>query len=360
MAPTTSPIGSTISASAVSQVSTRFGETNETILTFVTTIYLLGYTFGPIVIAPLSEIYGRAIMYKIFIWVFLIFNVACAVPPNVGALVVFRLFAGIAGSCPVTLGTGSIADTIPSEKRAGAMGAYVVGAVLGPSIGPIIGGYLVPAAGWRWAFWFMAIVTAPLAITVTLLMPESYPFVLLKRKAARLRKETGNTALRSKLDTGKTPSQLFAFSIFRPLKMLLLPIVFLFSLYAAVVYSYLYLCFTTFTRVFGSQYGFGTGASGLATLGIGVGSIFGVFLCGGVSDKLSTYLTKRYGGETKPEYRLPTIIIGGFVVPIGLFIYAWTAEYQVRWIVPIIGTGFLGMGMILTYVSDSGGLACSP
>ncbi|KAM5429352.1 hypothetical protein McanMca71_002963 [Microsporum canis] len=348
-----SPIGSTISSAAAADIKMYFNAGSETLLTFATTIYLLGYAFGPVMIAPLSEMYGRAILYKVCIVLFLIFSVTCAVANNLSALIVFRLLAGIAGSCPVTLGTGSIADMVAQEKRAGAMAAYIIGAVLGPSIGPIVGGYLTPTAGWRWAFWLMAIATAPIAIMVVLFMQESYPFVLVKHKTERLRKETGNMKLRSALDTGKTPSQLFAFSILRPLKMLLLPIVFSLSLYAAIVYSYLYLCFTTFPQVFGEQYGFGSGPSGLATLGIGIGSIFGVFFCGAVSDKLSAYLTKKHGGKTKPEYRLPTIVIGGIFVPTGLFWYAWTSENKLHWIVPIIGTGFLGGGMVITYMAST-------
>ncbi|RYP05067.1 hypothetical protein DL765_009962 [Monosporascus sp. GIB2] len=180
----------------------------------------------------------------------------------------------------------------------------------------------------------MAIATAPLAVVVILFVHESYPFVVLERKTERLRRQTGNMHLRSALDTGMTPRELFAFSILRPLKMLLLPIVFLLSLYAAVVYSYLYLCFTTFPAVFGGQYSFGSGEADLATLGMGVGSI-------------------KNGGYTKPEYRLPTMVIGGLVMPIGLFIYGWTAEYKTHWIVPIIGTGYLGCGMIITYMSST-------
>lgn len=340
-----------MSAAAAEDIMRHFNSTSDTLAVFVTTIYLLGWVCGPIVIAPLSEMYGRAILHKVCIVLFLIFNVACAVANSLGSLIAFRFLAGIASSCPVTLGTGSIADMVPQEKRAGVMGAYVIGAVLGPSIGPIAGGYLAPALGWRWVFWIIAIVGSPLAIVVVLFMRESYPFVLLQRRTVRLHRETGNLKLRSALDTGKTARALFRFSIFRPLKMLLLPIVFLLSLYTATVYSYLYLCFTTFPRVFGIQYGFGSGLSGLATLGLGVGSILGVLFCSSVSDKLSAYLAQKHGSEVKAEYRLPIIIVGGFCVPIGLFWYGWTAEQKLHWILPIIGTGFIGAGMIITYVS---------
>jgi MFS family permease len=231
------------------------------------------------------------------------------------------------------------------------MSAYVLGGVLGPCIGPICGGYLTPAAGWRWVFWFMAIISAPVALVTLFFARESYPYVLLKHKTARLRRETGNEALRSALDLGLAPKALFLRSISRPLRMLTSPVVFALSLYVAVVYSYLYLCFTTFPRVFGDQYGFDSRASGLATLGLAIGSILGIALCAAVIDRLSAMLARRHGGDLQPEYRLPTMALGGLLVPIGLFWYGWSAEAQTHWIVPIIGTGFIAGGMMMTYVS---------
>ncbi|KAH6870108.1 major facilitator superfamily domain-containing protein [Alternaria rosae] len=348
-----SPIGSTISAAATLDILENFNSTNQTVGTLVTTIFLIGYTFGPIVIAPLSELYGRAILYKVCIFFFVVFNVACAVSDSLRSLVTYRFLAGVMGSCPVTLSTGSIADMVIAEKRAGAMGAYIIGAVLGPAIGPVIGGYLTPAAGWRWTFWTMAIASGVMTVVSILFVHESYPYVLLERKAQRLRKETGNLRLRSTLDTGRMPSSLFVFSITRPLKMLLSPIVFLLSLYAAIVYSYLYLCFTTFEIVFYGQYGFSSGEAGLATLGIGIGSVLGCVVCGIAANAVSKYLTGKHGGDPKPEYRLPPMILGGLCTPIGLFWYGWSAQARLHWIVPILGTVFIGMGMVFTYMPSA-------
>ncbi len=348
------PIGSTISSAAAPDILSHFQSSNQTVGALITTIYLLGYACGPMAIAPLSELYGRALLYKVCIVWFTVFHVACALSPNLGALVVFRFLAGIGGSCPVTLGTGSIADIVPAEKRAGALAAYVIGSIAGPSVGPIIGGYLTPAAGWRWDFWLMAIVSGAVAILVIPTMPETYAYVVLDRQTRRRNKTAVNGQVyRSKLDSGRTPREHFAFSIGRPLKMLCVPVVFLQSLYAAVVYSYLYLCFTTFPAVFGDQYGFGSGASGLVTLGFGVGSTLGVIFCGGVSKKLVAYLAKKKGTGPKPEYLLPTLIVGGVLLPIGLFWYGWSAEARTHWIVPILGTAFLGGGVIITYMAST-------
>lgn len=183
-------------------------------------------------------------------------------------------------------------------------------------------------------------------------MHETYAYVILQRKTKRLRKDTRNPHLRSIRETGKDPKELFKSSIMRPIKLLFLsPIVFLMSLYMATIYGYLYLLFTTFPRVFRIQYGFSNGSVGLTYLGAGIGAFFGLFFCGAVSDRLVAALTKRNGGIAKPEYRLPVMFIGALLVPLGLFLYGWTADKKVHWIVPIIGTWFLGAGMFGIYVS---------
>lgn len=114
-----------------------FHSKNETIGAFVTSVYILGYAFGPLVIAPLSELYGRAMVYSVCNFIFLIFSIACALANNLSALIVFRLFAGIAASCPITLGAGTIADMMPLEKRGRAMAFLIMGPLIGPAIGPL-------------------------------------------------------------------------------------------------------------------------------------------------------------------------------------------------------------------------------
>jgi hypothetical protein len=192
---------------------------------------------------------------------------------------------------------------------------------------------------------------AVLIVTVTF-MRETYAYVILEKKTNAMRKKTGNVHLRSVLDTGRDPKELLKFSIIRPLKMLALsPIVFIMSLYQAAIYGYMYLLFTTFPRVFQGPYGFSSGGIGLTYLGSGIGCLLGLLMCGAASDRLVVALTKRYGGSAKPEYRLPVMFPGSLLVPIGLFVYGWTADKNVQWIVPIIGTAIFGVGMFSIFVS---------
>lgn len=124
-------------APGVPTVMQEFHSSNESLAAFIVSVYLLGYCFGPLAIAPLSEMYGRQPLYTACNVLYTIFNVACAVAPEMGSLIVFRFFAGVAGSCPLTLGAGSLADMIPQNKRGAVMAIWAMGPLLGPVIGPV-------------------------------------------------------------------------------------------------------------------------------------------------------------------------------------------------------------------------------
>ena len=114
------------------------------------------------------------------------------------------------------------------------------------------------------------------------------------------------------------------------------------------MYGLLYILFTTFTFVFMDIYNFSTSSAGLSFLGSGVGTIFGVFAVGALSDRFLK--AKIAAGKTvKPEDRLPfaLIIPAVLLLPAGLFIYGWGAEKHVHWILPQIGTAFIGFGMMI-------------
>lgn len=185
-------------------------------------------------------------------------------------------------------------------------------------------------------------------------MRESSHVILLQRKTDRLRRETGNQDLRSKLDRGLTPTQKFRQAIVRPTKMLLFsPIVFLLSFYMAIVYGYLYLLFTTITSVYERDYHWSSGVAGLSFLGIGIGMFIGLFIFATTSDRTVAKLMRKNNTERKPEYRLPIMMLGAAFVPIGLFWYGWSAENHLPYIMPIVGTGWVGAGLILTFMPIS-------
>lgn len=117
------------------------------------------------------------------------------------------------------------------------------------------------------------------------------------------------------------------------------------------MYGYLYLVFTTITSVFTETYGFSSSTAGLAFLGIGIGFLIGQGIFTYTSDAYVQRRAAREGNGMLPEYRLLWLPFGGAVLPIGFFIYGWTAEYKVHWIAPIIGMGVIGIANILLFMS---------
>jgi multidrug resistance protein len=337
------PLASSMFAPGVPQLMREFKSANRELAAFVVSVYVLGFAFGPLLMAPLSEIYGRMPVYNCCNLLFVIFLVACALAPTLESLIVFRFLSGTFGACPLTNGGGSIADMISQEQRAAAMAAFSIGPLLGPIIGPVIGGVVADTLGWRWVFWLLAIFSGALFLLMLLAMRETYAPTILQGKTLRLQKETGNSQLRSKLDSGLSSKDHFKRGIVRPLRLLLFsPICTIFAVYMAVVYGYLYLLFTSVTFVFQQYYSFTTSTVGLVYLGLGVGSLGGMFWFawdGGRAVKKNME-----GGQAKPEIRLKLLPHGAILLPIGFFIYGWTAHYHQHWMAPIIGTTVIGVG----------------
>lgn len=132
-----SALSSSIFAPGIPQVLDDFESKSSMLGSFTVSIFVIGYGVGPLFIAPLSEIYGRLPVYHVCNCVFVLFSAACALAPSLSALLVLRLFAGLAGSCPLALSAGTIADVIPYKRRGTATAWWTVGPLIGPVIGPL-------------------------------------------------------------------------------------------------------------------------------------------------------------------------------------------------------------------------------
>ncbi len=189
---------------------------------------------------------------------------------NLSMLVAFRFLNGVA-VISMALEPAIVGDVFIQEERGTALSWMGLPPLLGPALGPVIGGFLTQAKGWRWAFWLSAITSGVCTLFFLVFFREPYKVVILRRKAARLRKETGDNALRSVYDEEELDAaKLLKQAITRPLQMLLQSnILLLMAIYGSVIYGYLYLVSTTLTTIFEDHYQFSQGAAGLAFLGIG-------------------------------------------------------------------------------------------
>ncbi|KAI5860547.1 MFS general substrate transporter [Durotheca rogersii] len=317
-------------------------------------LFVLGFALGPLMWAPLSELYGRQILFFFTYMALTAFNAGAAGAQNIQTLIVLRFFAGTFGSSPLTNAGGVIADMFSARERGLAGALFAAAPFLGPSIGPIAGGFLGVGGGWRWVEGLMAAFTGLLWIMCSLLVPETYAPILLRKRAEKLSEITGKVYV-SKLDAGrpkKTIGQEFKVALLRPWTLLFRePIVFLTSLYMAIIYGTLYMMFAAFPIVFQVQRGWSPGVGGLAFLGVAVGMMAAIGYSVWDNGRYARTAEAARDGHAPAEARLPPALIGSVLLPVGLFWFAWTNGPEIHWVVPIIASGFFAAGLVLVFLS---------
>ena len=130
-----SPFESSVIVPGVHQLQADFNETRPPVTSLVVSIFVLGFAFGPLVLSPLSELYGRRILYNVTNVVAFAFSIASATAPNIASFIVFRFIAGSIGAGPMNIGGGSIADQVAPFKRGLAMSVFFTGIFFGPTLG---------------------------------------------------------------------------------------------------------------------------------------------------------------------------------------------------------------------------------
>jgi len=206
-------------------------------------LFVLGFALGPLLWAPLSEIFGRQVIFFITFAAFTVFNAGCAGANDTATLLVLRFFAGAFGSSPFTNAGGVIADMFEASERGLAMSLFSLAPSMGPCLGPFIGGFTGEGVGWRWVMGVITIFSGVLWILHSLLVPETYAVVLLRKRAATLSKMTGKVyATKVDIDRGAiSAAKILSTSLLRPWILLFMePIVLLLSIYMGIVYGKIY------------------------------------------------------------------------------------------------------------------------
>ncbi|KAH8660493.1 major facilitator superfamily domain-containing protein [Xylariales sp. PMI_506] len=335
-----SNLATTMFAPGANIMQKDFGFTNDTDEVLTITIASMGFTIGQLLAGPLSEVFGRMPIYRTSSIFYLGFTAGCAQSTNVAEFLVFQLCTGLAAASYMFTGGGTIADLLTKEKRDAAMAVYTAGPLFGPVIGPIVGGFVTQSLSWRWCFYLVLMLAGAVSVASFIVMRETSFAIILKRKAARLRKETGNPNLRAAGDKQIPLKQLINHALLRPPKFLFLsPIVAIVALYLGAIFGVVMLLFATFPLVYEKNYGWSVGVSGLAYIGVGIGSLY---------DRL----LHADNGKYRAERRLILLMWVSPLIPIGLFIYGWAAQCKVHWVVHIIGTAIAAPGIIIVTSSS--------
>lgn len=157
--------------------------------TLPTSMYLIGFVFGPLICAPLSETYGRRPVLVTGFGLFLLATLGCALANSWPLFLVMRLLSGTFGAPPISVGGGVVADVFGDKVMRGRMMMiWSASSFVGPLGAPVVGGFLGRSHGWRWVFWF-ALILAGLSFIAVALMPETFHPKLLKVRAEKLNKQ---------------------------------------------------------------------------------------------------------------------------------------------------------------------------
>lgn len=328
---------------------------SQEVVTLGVSLFVLGFALGPLLWAPFSELYGRQIVFFGTYVAFTAFNAAAAGAPNIWGLLILRFFAAAFGSSPLTNAGGVIADLFSANERGLAMSIFSAAPFMGPVLGPIIGGFLGMTEGWRWVNGLMAIWAGAILVITTALVPETYPPVLLRKRAEKLSKLSGKVyRSRTDIDQGKVSlGEAFSTGLKRPWVLLFCePIVLLLSLYHAIIYGILYMLFGAFPIVYRQGRGWNEGISGLPFVAVAIGVLLAITYVIVFDNKMYMKKVMASGvGYTTPEARLPMCIVGGIALPIGLFWFAWTNSPSVPWAASVVAAIPFGFGMVLIFLS---------
>ncbi|EAT91035.2 hypothetical protein SNOG_01386 [Parastagonospora nodorum SN15] len=326
--------GTSVYTPAVSDIMLDF-DISRTVALLGLTFYTLGIGFGPMATAPLSEFYGRRIIYLVSPPIFMLFTLGAGFSKSFYGLVICRFFAGFTGSPALAVGAGTNADLFPPRQRAVATR-----------------GFTVQYKNWQWSEWCMIFITL-FAFIFTLPMKETYKPIILKQRAKKHGIELPATS--------QKVTKVLATRILRPFHMLYTePVVFFFSVYTSFAFGVLFLLFAAIPYIFQrAPYHFTVSQAGLAFISVGVGVLLGVVTCILVDrtfyQKQHRKMISEGGTHVMPEHRLYSAMIGSSGIVVGLFWVGWlldisltlTAVYEalgIGWATSLLG--FLALFML--------------
>ncbi|KAK0951078.1 hypothetical protein LTR91_025217 [Friedmanniomyces endolithicus] len=300
-----SALASSMFTPGIEQIADSLATNKETVIG-CTTGFVIMLGIGPLFLAPLSETFGRRVVYWVCFSIFTLLQIPSALSPNIETLIAMRTLSGFFGAVGIANGGGTISDMFEPKERASIFGWYLLGPLLGPTLGPLFGGVIVQRLGWRWIFWVLTIICAVNTAAGFFFLHETYAPVLLQWRKHKLEKdEHAPNKYRFEGEDDRPLRTKLIHSLGRPPRILLQPIVLIMSTYQALIFGTTYSIYTNMQPIYQDDYGFSTEQVGLLYLGPGLGFLFAVWFLVPRIDTVYNRLTQRNGGKSKPEFRLP-------------------------------------------------------
>ncbi|KAF2439536.1 MFS general substrate transporter [Karstenula rhodostoma CBS 690.94] len=330
-----------------------FDVESKTDLVLGLTTYLAGLALGSVILAPLSEMYGRRPVYLIAVAMFVVLIIPCALAQNLATILAVRFFGAFAGAAMISNAPGTVSDIVSDDYRALAFSVWSIGPMNGPVVGPLVGGFVFQYMGWRWTNW-VVMIGSGVSWLMVFSIGETYAPALLRTKSAKKRKETGEERWHSRYDDKKKFWPLLKENLYRPLVMSVNePICIFWNVYVALVYGVLYLCFVSYPIVFGELRGWSPGLTGLGYIGIGIGGMITICSEPLLRRLINSHKPDPATGKPPPEAMVSVVCIAAVCVPVGEMIFAWTCTPDIHWVAPIIAGIPFGAGNCAVFIYAS-------
>ena len=346
------------------------------------TVFVLGFGFAPMILAPFSEVKGR---YWVFVGAgvtFWVGTMGCAVTRSFGGMLVSRFIVGNGASVFATLVGGVVSDIFHKDQRNTPMSLYSLSVFIGTGLGPMFSGVISDHLSWRWIFYLQMIMIGFVVAMIALLFGETRGNVILHQKANALNKylealeRDGQTVpiwpadpnvsvdpekdddsrtqhrrvrYRAAAEKHRSLPSMIWFSFKFPFRLIVTEsFVFWFSLWISFAWAILYMQFSSIALVFRTNHNFSNTRIGAVFTSVIVGSIIVTFMSIYQEKLARRYWTKL---TTTPEGRLYFACVESAFLPIGLFWFGWTSSRSIHWIVPTLAVGCCTIGIFSIYLA---------
>ncbi|KAG0134766.1 major facilitator superfamily domain-containing protein [Tuber indicum] len=319
------------------------------------TTFTIGFAVPPLVLGPLSEVYGRRDPYLVTFGLFNVCHILSAVSHSATGMIVTRFFLGVGGSTFGAMIGGIISDIFHAPDRGLPMALFSMAGLAFTGLGPLVSGAIVENLSWRWIHWVQLIFNGVLMAIAFPILKETRGSVLLSRKANALNKfldEREDRGARWKVkadEERESISLMVRVALTRPFRFLVTEsVVFWFSCWLTFAWGILYMFLEAIPLVFVENHGFTVAQVGYVFAAMPIGSV-AAFCCNSLVEKS----TEKYlsSSTPNPEARLYSACTIGCLLPIGLFWFGWTSFPSQNWILPTVAVGCVTMGIYSIYLA---------
>ncbi|KAL7930815.1 MFS general substrate transporter [Trichoderma chlorosporum] len=334
------PLSSTSVLAAVPQVAESY-HTTGSIINVSNAAYMALMGVSPVIWGPMSQVFGRRPMTRLTTVLFFLLSIATALAPNLASFFIFRALSAFEGTAFILLGAACIGDIYRPTERGTALGWFMSGTLIGPAVGPCIGGILVTYTSWRSIFWLQTALAGTGALGVFFLVPETIHHKAIDDLEGRSRKEKVKAILHM-------TNPIRVIRLFRYWNQVLVAFA-----SSALVWN-MYSLLTPIPYVLNPRFHLDSPLlSGLFYLAPGSGYLLGTFMGGRWADRTVKQWIKKRNGVRVPEDRLRSAVpFMAVLMPACILVYGWAVDRAVGGIpVPVIMLFLQGVGQLFCFPS---------